>query len=146
MGSGCSQFKSHWRGQVSGKESLLYFGCQPPRGGQSPVQSPPPPDHQWARAFTGWGRDLHAEIAQPSLAGILMLGISGLVSVILIILGTVSLQFHGRFASISLKPVLRIVAAYVMVTAWSSRNYLLHMVRVSASVRQLTGYGTAYNL
>ena len=61
-------------------------------------------------------------------------------------LGTVSLQFHGRFASISLKPVLRIVAAYVMVTAWSSRNYLLHMVRVSASVRQLTGYGSAYNL
>ena len=69
-----------------------------------------------------------------------------LVSVILIILGTVSLQFHGRFVSISLKPVLRIVAAYVIVTAWSSCNYLLPMVRVSASVRQLTGYGSAYNL
>ena len=102
----------------------------------------PHPDKSFYRLREG----LRAEIAESSLKGIWMLVISGLVSVILIILGTVSLQFHGRFVSISLKPVLRIVAAYVMVTAWSSCNYLLHMVRVSASVRQLTGYGSAYNL
>ena len=98
------------------------------------------------KSFYRLREGLRAEIAESSLKGIWMLVISGLVSVILIILGTVSLQFHGRFVSISLKPVLRIVAAYVMVTAWSSCNYLLHMVRVSAYVRQLTGYGSAYNL
>ena len=40
--------------------------------------------------------------------------ISGLVSVILIVLGRVSLQFQDRFVSISLKPVLRSVP----LTSW----------------------------
>ena len=40
--------------------------------------------------------------------------ISGLTSIILIVLGTVNLHFQGRFISISLRPVLRIVAVYVM--------------------------------
>ena len=46
--------------------------------------------------------------------------ICGLTSVIVIVSSTVNLQFHGRFVSISLRSVLRIVAAYVMATVWSS--------------------------
>ena len=32
----------------------------------------------------------------------------------------VNLQFQGQFVSVCLRPVLRIVAAYVMATVWSS--------------------------
>ena len=39
---------------------------------------------------------------------------SGLTGIILIVLRTVTLPFQGQFATISLKPVLKIVAAYVM--------------------------------
>ena len=38
----------------------------------------------------------------------------GLISVILIVLGTVNLQFQGQFISISLRPALRIMAANVV--------------------------------
>ena len=40
----------------------------------------------------------------------------GLISVILIVSSTVNLQFPDQFVPISLRPVLRIVAAYVMAT------------------------------
>ena len=43
----------------------------------------------------------------------------------MIVLGTVHLQFQGRFVPISLRPVLRIVAAYVTATVWSSCSSLL---------------------
>ena len=49
----------------------------------------------------------------------------GPTSVTLIVLGTVNLQFQGRFVSVSLRPVLAVVAAYVVATAWSSRSSLL---------------------
>ena len=62
---------------------------------------------------------LHAETAPLALTVILKLVISGLTSIILIVFSTVSLQFQGRFVPVSLRPVLRIVAAYVMVTVWS---------------------------
>ena len=45
--------------------------------------------------------------------------IGGLTSVILIALSTVNFQFQGLFVSISLRPVLGIVAACVMATVWS---------------------------
>ena len=45
-----------------------------------------------------------------------------LTSTILVVLGTVSLQFQGQFVSMSLRPVLRIVAAYGMGTVWSARR------------------------
>ena len=51
---------------------------------------------------------------------ILKLVISDLISIILIALSTVSLQFQHWFISISLWPILRIVAAYIMATVWSS--------------------------
>ena len=58
--------------------------------------------------------------AQSALTVILTLVFGGLISVILIVLSTINLQLQGQFVPISLSPVLRIVAAYVMATAWSS--------------------------
>ena len=100
---------------VGGKENL-------PRGGRTPVQrpTPHPTDNQGARAFIDGGRGLHAETAQSALRVVLKLVIGGLTSVILIVLSTVSLQFQDWFVPIALRPVLGIVAAYVMVTVWSS--------------------------
>ena len=63
---------------------------------------------------------LHAETAQSTLAVIFKLVIGALISVILVVLGTVNLQFQGPFVPISLSPVLGIVAVYVMGTVWSS--------------------------
>ena len=63
---------------------------------------------------------LHAEMAQSTLTVIFKLLISGLANIILIVLGTVNLQFQGPFVRISLRPVLRIVAASVVGTVWSS--------------------------
>ena len=40
--------------------------------------------------------------------------IGGATNVILVVLGTVNLQFQGQFVSTSLRSVLRIVAAYVV--------------------------------
>ena len=62
----------------------------------------------------GW---LCAETAQPSLTVMVM---NGLTSVSLVVLGTVNLQFWHAFVPISLQSVLRIVAAQVLGTAWSS--------------------------
>ena len=50
------------------------------------------------------------------LTVILNLVISGLTSFILVVLGTVNLQFQGLFVSVSLRPILKIVAACVMAT------------------------------
>ena len=36
--------------------------------------------------------------------------------------GFITIQFQGRFASIFLRPILRIVAAYVMAIVWSSHS------------------------
>ena len=72
-----------------------------------------------------------AERAQAALTVILKLVIGGLTSVISIVLGTVNLQFQGRFVSISLRPILRIVAAYVMATTWSSCVNVFHLVGFS---------------
>ena len=82
----------------------------------------PPGDNQWARAFINKGRRLHAETAQSALTIILKLVISVLSSVFLIVLSTVNLQFQGQFVPASLQPVLRIVAACVMATVWSSNS------------------------
>ena len=51
----------------------------------------------------------------------LQLVISGLISVTLVVLSTVSLQFQGWFVLTSLKPILGIVAAYVMVSLVAQR-------------------------
>ena len=51
---------------------------------------------------------------------IFKLVVSGLTSIILVVLGTVNIQFQGPFVPISLQPVLRRVAAHVLGTVWSS--------------------------
>ena len=43
-----------------------------------------------------------------------------LICIILIVLSTVNLQFQGQFVPISLRPVIKLVAAYGMSTVWSS--------------------------
>ena len=76
-----------------------------------PITTPHPPlVASGPRAFIDRSEGgIHAE-KQQSLV------ISGLISVILVVSGTVNLQFQGKFVSISLRPVLGIVEAYVMGT------------------------------
>ena len=76
---------------------------------------------QWLRAFIGsWGGQ-HPETAQSSVTVIFKLVISGLPSIILVVLGQlVNLQFRGALVPISLQSILRIVAAQVLGTVWSS--------------------------
>ena len=66
--------------------------------------------------------ELHAETAQSSLTVTLKFVISGLTSIILVVLGTVTLQFQGALVTISLWSALRIVAAHIMGTVWPSRS------------------------
>ena len=57
-----------------------------------------PLDKQWVTAFTdrmGWGGGMSkAETVQSSLTVIFKLAISGLTSILLVVLGTVNLQFY----------------------------------------------------
>ena len=53
------------------------------------------------KSFYRQREGLHAERAQSALTVIFKLVTGGLISVILIVLSTVSLQFQGRFVSIS---------------------------------------------
>ena len=101
------------KGQAGGKESLLYFRCWQL--------------HNWVGA--GWQTFIQRLIPPPqgaacrnstALMVIFKLVISSLMNIILTILGTVHFQFQGPFVPISLRPVLRIVAAHVLGTVWSS--------------------------
>ena len=86
------------------------------------ADSPPPTlGTSGTRGFIDrrWGV-LYIERTQSSLTVVFKLVISGLTRIILVVLGTVNLQFQGRFVPISLRLVLGIVAAHVMV--WSSCN------------------------
>ena len=74
------------------------------------------------RVFIDRERGLHAEMAQSALTVILRLVICGLTSVIVIVLSTADLQFWGQFVPVSLRPVLRAVAAYVTAIIWASRG------------------------
>ena len=85
-------------------------------------------------------------VFQSALTIILKSVISGLTSIILIVLRSY-FSVPGSVGSHFLRPVFRIVAAYVLATAWSSCSELLHLVGVidsggSESIRQLTGYGS----
>ena len=64
--------------------------------------------------------ELHPETAQPPLTAAFRLVVDGLVSIVLVVSGTVTPQFQGPFPPISLWPVPRIVAACVLGTVWSS--------------------------
>ena len=135
MVSGCSLLKSAIQRPGWWKGKFVLFWMPAALVGRADsfqkLTPPPPTDSQGARAFTGEGRRLHAETAQSALTIILKLVIGGLTSVILIVSSTVSLQFLGWFVPISLRPVLGIVAAYVMATVWSSCVNFFHLVGFS---------------
>ena len=81
--------------------------------------------NQWGKSFyrQKWG-ELYAETALPAQTVIFQLVIVGLTAnltlVLLIVLGTVNLQFQGPFVPISLRPILGIVAAHVLGAVCSS--------------------------
>ena len=90
-------------------------------GLQTSVQRPTSPSgNQWGKSFyrqkVSGGGGLHAKIAQSSLTVIFKLVISGLTSVILVVLDIVNFQVQGPFVPISLQPVLRFMAAHVVDT------------------------------
>ena len=90
-------------------------------GGKTSVQrlTPPQLTTNGARASIDRSRgQLQAETAQLAWTVIFKLVICGLTSVIMVVSYTVNLQFQGLFVPISLKPILRIWAAYVWIESW----------------------------
>ena len=107
-------------GMVGGKESVLYFRGWAARGeGRLLPEGWFPATKPEDNSIYRW-RELHVERRPSALTVNFRLVIGRLTSVILIVLGTVNLQFQGRFASISLRPFLGTVAAYVTATVWLS--------------------------
>ena len=121
VGSSCLPLKRNretrwWEGKFVLLWMLAIGG-----GMWTPVQRLTPyPDNQCLRASVDREREFQSETAQSALTVILKLIIGGLTSVISYVLSTNNLQSHGRFVPVSLRPVLRILAAYVMATVWSS--------------------------
>ena len=72
------------------------------------------PATRGVRALIFRRRGLYVETAQSALTIVFKLVIGGTTNVILVVLGTVNLQFQGQFVSTSLRSVLRVVAAYVV--------------------------------
>ena len=92
-------------------------------GWQTSVQRPTPhPDKQGSESFyrqsQGWGAPCRNSAvisdSHPELV------ISGLSSILLVVVGTVDLQFRGVLVPISLRSILRIVAAQVLGAVWPS--------------------------
>ena len=92
-----------------GKASLLYFGCLS-KGQLSPRTT------SGQEAFIDRRRELHAETGVSSDSH-LETGHQWSTSTVLVVLGTVNLQVQALLISVSLRPILKIVAAYVMATA-----------------------------
>ena len=103
---------------------MLYFRCWQ-LGGREGIRrlskgQLPSPNKQGVRAFIDRvSRVLRAETAQSSLTVLFTLVVSHLTSIILVVLGTVSLRFWGALVPISLWSALRIVAVHVLGTVCS---------------------------
>ena len=117
--------------KIGGKESLFYFGCWQQRGESqvwagSCLKAATPTSPTLSPAISGqellWTEGRGCKQRQQSQLWYSSWNwwCSGLITVILIILSTVNLQFQGWLIPIFLRPILGIVAAYVMVTVWSS--------------------------
>ena len=113
----CSLPKRKENVQIGGKEKLLYFGCQQPRAG-----GPTPSPSHWqsvSKSFIGWGRglqakstarsDIHLEIGHQC-SDQHHLGCFKYNCSLVIVL----VCFHF------LRPILRIMAVFVMAIVWSS--------------------------
>ena len=123
------------------RKVCFILGVRSQGGGWTPAQRlTAPTGSQRVRAFIDGGRGLHVETALSAPTIILKLVIGGLINVILAVLSTVSLESQGRYVPISLRSVLRIVAAYVITMVWSSCNFF-HLVGVSVSTVRLKGCG-----
>ena len=102
----------------------------------------PTTNNQWVRAIVDRRRRLHAKTTQSALTVIFKLVISGLISVMLVVLGTVNLLLQDQFVSISLRPILGSV--------WLQSDHhianFFHLVPVSVSIntRELKRYGSEY--
>ena len=120
------------------KERLLYSGGQ--QLGEKLDSCPKEPTpHCWSRGKSfsrgvsgmyRWREDLHAECHSQLPQSSWNWLCSGLLSIILIVLSTLSLQFQGRFISISLRSVYR--KNYVK---WSSlgHGYSLVILQLTPS-------------
>jgi len=109
-----------WKGKIA-------IIQKPATGGGSGARvadvCPPALATSGARAFIDRDvgvRGLHAEKAQSALMVIFRLVISDLTGIMLVVLGTVNLQFQGPLVPVSLRPILGTVRAHVLGTVWSS--------------------------
>ena len=82
---------------------------------KSPSPRPRPGWQPGGKCFYRWREGLHAERAQSALTVILKL-VMWWFDQRHLVLSTVDLQFQGWFFPISLRPVLGVVAAFVMAT------------------------------
>ena len=83
---------------------------------------------------------------QSTPTAILKLGIGNLTSVILVILGIVNLQFQGPFVSIFWGQLLELRQLMLWLQSGHRVVNFFHLVGVSVTVRQPTGYGSEYYL
>ena len=65
-----------------------------------------------------------------------------IVTLKLVISVTASLEFHGQFVPISLRPVLGIVTAMSWLQSGRHIQFNFYLVGVSVPIRQLTGYSS----
>ena len=108
-----------WKGKFALFQMLATCG----EGGRHLFKGRPPTltsggGESFYRQSQGWGATCRNSTvisnSHPQLV------ISGLTSTILVVLGTVYLQFRGVLVPISLRSLLRIVAAQVLSAVWSS--------------------------
>ena len=97
------------------------------------------------KRFIHGGMGLQAETTQSAVTVTLKLVMWRLISVILIVLSTASLEFQGGFVPIS----LQFLELWQLMSRLPSGYHVVnffHLVGVSVSTRQLTGHGSEYDL
>ena len=122
VGPSCLLSESQdWRGKIGGN-SILFLVPAIRGEGRLVSKGQLLTDNQWERAFKQGISGVYGERAtcrKSTSSSDSHVEIS-LIGIIMIVLSIVNLQFQGQFVPKSLRPVLGIVAAYVMATVWSS--------------------------
>ena len=104
--------QSGWKGKFA-----LFWMPAKWRGEEGSCRKAEPLFNHWTKSFYRWRGEATCTVTWLSSWN---WSCTGLISIILIIINTVNLQFQSWFVPISLRPVLRIVEADVMATVWSS--------------------------
>ena len=127
-GSHCLPLKTNQQARL-GKFALSQMPATGEGGGgrhlfKGQLSTRPPPCQAVGKSFYrqsggGGGGGTYMQKQHSHLESV----VSGLTSIILVVLGTVYLQFQGTFVLISLRSILRTVAAQVLGKVWSSRSY-----------------------